>query len=623
MREISAISDSADIAKIEEIPYGERGMPDNTFSIFERSAEKFGDRVAFRFLPQGRASDQPVLVTYKELLSRIKQAANLFCKLGIKDKDVVSVVLPNLPQSHYALWGAQVAGIVNPVNPFLEPEAICSILNATGSKVVVTLGPSESREIFEKIISIVDKVPTLECILMVTVPGETAGVGDAGVTPADIKFLEFDQELGKQNDVVLLAEHRPQGRDVAAYFHTGGTTGRPKVVGHTHANQTYMAYIFSQLLQITENDVAIGGLPLFHVNAVFTAGLANFHAGASVVILGPDGFRNKRCVQDLWKTVEKYRATWISGVPTFYSSLLSIPVGDCDISSLRLGLVGAAPASPELFRQFEKNSGIRLLEGYGLSEGTCLSSLNPYAGEKRIGSIGLSIPYQEMKAVELNAEGCIVRDCDIDETGTLVIRGPNVFQGYLEDRENAGGILEDGWLNTGDLARCDEKGYYWLTGRAKDLIIRSGHNIDPKSIEDAIAQHPAVALVAAVGQPDTYAGELPAVYLTRKPGQVLCVEELLEYARCNIGERAAVPIYFEILDKMPVTTVGKIYKPELRARAIERVLRQSLEKAGVSAEVSIVNKKDAGIVANIKSDGGRQNIERVLSGFTLAYSFER
>lgn len=616
------IRNQDDISRIEETPWSKIETPDNTYEIFERSAEQFGGRVALYFLPQGRAVDEPLMVTFSELLSRINQAANLFHTLGIQGKDVVSVVLPNLPQSHYTIWGAQAVGIINPVNPFLEAQDICDILNATGSRVVVVSGPSSNRDSFEKILSIADQVPTLKCILTATPPGESTGAGDMNATPGGVKILDFDHEIDQQDETNLLMKRRPQGSDTAAYFHTGGTTGLPKIVCHSHANQIFMAYTYSQLLKIGEHDKAMGGLPLFHVNAIFSAGLANFYGGASVVMLGPDGFRSKACVQDFWKTVEKYQATWVSGVPTFYSSLLLVPVGACDISSIRLGVVGAAPASPELFRQFEDNSGIRLLEGYGLSEGTCVSSLNPYYGEKRIGSIGLAIPYQQMKAVELDADGYIIRDCGINETGTLVIHGPNVFQGYLKEEVNKGVLLDGGWLNTGDLGKCDEEGYFWLTGRAKDLIIRGGHNIDPKAIEDAIAQHPAVALVAAIGQPDAYAGELPCVYVTLKSSQAIDVEDLSDYARNNIGERAAVPVYIEILDEMPVTAVGKIYKPDLRCQAIARVLRYSLEQAGLTAKINVVNEKSAGIIAKIRTKENTESVEKVLANFVLKYRFE-
>ena len=268
------------------------------------------------------------------------------------------------------------------------------------------------------------------------------------------------------------------------------------------------------------------GLPLFHVNGVVVTGLAPFMVGARVVLLGADGFRSKTTIGHFWRNVARFRATFFSAVPTVYSTLLTTPIDGSDVSSLRYAICGAAAMPPELIRKFEAATGLAILEGYGLTEGTCVSAVNPRDGDRRNGSIGFRVPYQQMKTVVFGNDGGYERDCATDEIGHLVIKGPNVFPGYKEERANRGIWIGDGWLDTGDLARQDVDGRFWLTGRQKDLIIRGGHNIDPSMIEEAMMAHPAVQLAAAVGKPDAYAGELPVVYVALRPGHAATTEEL-------------------------------------------------------------------------------------------------
>lgn len=258
-----------------------------------------------------------------------------------------------------------------------------------------------------------------------------------------------------------------------------------------------------------------------------------------------------------------------------------------------------------LLRTFRERTGVRILEGYGLTEGTCVSSVNPPLGERRAGSIGLRLPGQAMKAVVVDETGRYVRDCVADEIGQIVISGPNVFAGYIRPEQNSGIWMEsdDGarWLNTGDLGRCDREGYFWLTGRKKELIIRGGHNIDPAAIEEPLHRHPAVQIAAAVGRPDTHAGELPVVYVQLKPGATATEAELTEFLRHEINERAAFPKGIRIVDAIPLTGVGKIFKPALKRRETADALRSALIEAGVDgATVSILDDTSRGISLHIE-----------------------
>jgi len=327
-----------------------------------------------------------------------------------------------------------------------------------------------------------------------------------------------------------------------------------------------------------------------------------FQVGASGLLLTPLGFRTPSVMRNIWKLVARHRVTALSGVPTIYSTLLSVPIGDAALDSLRVAGCGAAPLPPDVARRFEEYTGVEIVEGYGLTEGSCLSSLNPPDGEKRIGSVGLRVPYQEMICAAVDPVGGTIRECKADEVGRIAIRGPNVFAGYVDPAATARVMLPEGWLDTGDLGRRDADGYFWLTGRSKDLIIRGGHNIDPAVIENALALHPSVALAAAVGQPDVHAGELPCAFVTLRMGAECTRDELRRFAREHIPERAAAPVHVEILDEMPVTAVGKIVKGPLRRLASERVLRSALAEAGVrDAEVEVIDDEARGLVAHVNT----------------------
>jgi fatty-acyl-CoA synthase len=238
-----------------------------------------------------------------------------------------------------------------------------------------------------------------------------------------------------------------------------------------------------------------------------------------------------------------------------------------------------------VFRDFQARTGLKILEGYGLTEATCVSSVNPPLGERRLGSIGLRIPGQQMKAVQLSEAGKYLRDCAPKEIGAIVIHGPNVFAGYLAPEQNQQLFVDAGdgerWLDTGDLGYADEDGYFWLTGRKKELIIRGGHNIDPALIEAPLHQHPAVQLAAAIGRPDAHAGELPVAYVQLKPGAQASGAELLVFLTQHIAERAALPKRIEIVAQLPLTAIGKIAKPALKRLEVADVLRGALHEAGV------------------------------------------
>ncbi len=563
----------ADIEAIEKVPHTERVKEESTIEILEKGAAIDPNAPAISFLLNGDSYDQPMVVSYQTLIGRIRQTANLFSDLGIGPGDVVSYVLPNIPYTHYVLWGAEAAGIANPINPLLEAETIRDICTAAKTKVLVTLGDLPGTEIWKKINSIRKGIPTLKQVIQIM-----------GQTNEAEHIIGYDEKLADYPSDRYLFDRKIKKDDIASLYHTGGTTGTPKLARRTHYNEVIMAWNLIAMGGFDPGATLLCGLPLFHCNGTIVTGLAPFSFGGHVVMLSPMGYRDPGIMKNFYKIVEKYKAETFSAVPTVLSVLLDIPVGDADISSLKYAICGAAPLSVELFRRFEAHSRMKVLEGYGLTEGAVASAINPKDGERKIGSIGIRMPYQQMKVVILDEAGQYVRDAKVEEIGVVAIKGPNVFKGYVEEAHNKGIWLPDGFFNTGDMGRMDKDGYFWLIGRKKELIIRGGHNIDPAAIEEPIYKMPNIKMAAAVGRPDPHAGEVPVVYVEVAEGADISEEKVMDWAKAHIGEKAAVPKEVVITPQIPLTPVGKIFKPALRWDATRRVYENELTALGDMVE---------------------------------------
>ena len=614
------IESTRDIEAIETIPYTERIQERNTYEAIEKGASLNPEATAISFIPNGEAMNQPIEIPYKALIHKIRQCANMFHDLGIGPRDVVSYLLPNLPQTHFILWGAEAAGIVNPINPLLEAATIGDICRAAGTRVLVALGDLPGTQIWQKALAIRKQIPTLTHLIRVMgKPGAEAGV------------LDFEETLLQYPGDRLTFSRAIDPDDVSSLYHTGGTTGTPKLARRTHLNEVVMGWDIRIMGGLSRESTLLCGLPLFHVNATTVTGISPFAVGAHVVLLSPSGYRDPSVIKNFYAIVERFRATTFSAVPTALSTLLDIPVGKADISSLQYAICGAAPLSVELFRRFEAHTGMKILEGYGLTEGACASSINPRDGERKVGSIGIRMPYQGMRVVILDDQGKFVREARTNEIGVVTITGPNVFKGYVEDVHNQGIRIDGNWFNTGDLGRMDADGYFWLTGRKKELIIRGGHNIDPAAIEEPIYKYPDVRMVASVGRPDPHAGEVPVAYVELAEGSRVTGDEILNYAREHIGERAAVPKEIVIVDKIPLTSVGKIFKPALRWDAIQRVYADELAALGnmaSSIEVSVGEDKSHGTRATLTIRPGpgisrealMQRVQEILARYTITYS---
>lgn len=602
-----AIRTMSDVLAFEQTPWEAAIPARNTYELLCQACDRHQQRTALRFVMSGELDAPEFTVDYATLKRRVTQAANAFHRAGISKGKAVTLLLPNLPETHFALLGAQAAGIASPVNPMLEVDYIASIVEETGAEALVAFAPVPESDLWDKAIEVVDRCLRIRTLFV-------AGIGpyvdmnqrvgarllySRARKPArkNISVVHFDDALNAEPGDRLVSGRIIADSDICSYFHTGGTTGLPKVATHSHLNEAFVAWTLDALMQ--KESVILCGLPLFHVNGAMVTGLAAFHSGSEVVMLTPAGYRGRNVMQNFWKLVERFKATTFSSVPTIYATLASLPLDGADISSLRYAICGAAPLPGEVARRFEEASGIHLYEGYGLTEGACVSSCNPPLGERRLGTVGLRLPHQQMKAWKIDGAGNAVAECAEGEAGVIGICGPNVFPGYLRDKDNKGIWLKPGWLNTGDLGCIDQDGYLHLTGRAKELIIRGGHNIDPAMIEDALLKHPAVAAVAAVGQPDAHSGELPVAFVTLKPGSVITAEELLHQARELVPERAAIPVRVEILGQMMLTAVGKVAKASLRMRAAEHVFRELLAAADIQAAVEVCPDIKRGTVARV------------------------
>ena len=565
-----ALATDADVRALEAVPYAERIAASSTYEALQLGAAHDPQAPALLFLPNADPEEAPLQVTHREFMARVTQTANGLAALGVGPHDVVSLLLPLLPQAFFTLFGAEAAGIANPVNPLLEAGQIAEILRAARTKVLVALGPLPGTDIWAKVERIRDSLPDLQAIVVVNGPADPAR-----------RIHTFESVIDGQPADRLASGRRIAPSDTAAFFHTGGTTGMPKLVRHTHGNQVYQAWAIGLMLPTPPGKALLFGLPLFHVGGALTQGLAPLSAGQTLVILSPSGWRNPNAVRNVWRLVERYRPVVFGGVPTVLAAALNVPADGADVSSIRYCSGGGSAIPVAVGRAYEARLKVPVLEVYGMTETSSVHTIAYKDRPVRLGSVGHPVPYSRVRIVELDGEGRHQRDCAVDEIGVVAMAGPGVFSGYLSEVHNRGAFVEPGWVNSGDLGRLDAEGYLWITGRAKDLIIRGAHNIDPMAIEEVFFQHPAVALAAVVGQPDAYAGELPVAFVQLKPGAQVDANELLGFVAERTPERAAVPVALWFIEALPLTAVGKVFKPALRWDAAQRRVTELLADLAV------------------------------------------
>lgn len=591
------IGSLADVVALErDTTIRSHGFAETTYDVLRQAAERWPERIAVTDLVDPDHPARHERCTYRELLAMVNATAWLFADLGVGREDRICYITGSSLDTMLAIWGGQLASIVSPVNPYLEASAIKDLLASIQPSIIVVDFAVPGLEIWNKVVQATAGLPRVHALLVANSPASLPAHGQLPV-------FDFRQQVTDRIGRGSFAATTPRAHDIATLFHTGGTTGIPKLVPHSHSGEALSSSLMASLLDWNERDAILMTLPLFHTNGVLLATLSAFACGAEVLIAGPTGFRSPSLVRQFWHIVSRFNITSFSAVPSIYAALLAsdLPTSD-QVRSLRFGISGGAPLSAELKKRAEQALGIKILEGYGLTEATLCVTLNPPFGEHRAGSVGIRAPYQDVRIVELGKDGAITKDCEPGECGELVVKSYSVMPGYRDAGSNLGVFTLEGYLRTGDLGYFDADGYIWLTGRAKDVIIRGGHNIDPSEIEDALAVHPDVLMVAAVGQIDNYAGEVPVAYLTLRPGSTAVPGDLQDFARSHIAERAAAPRRVYVLDKMPLTPVGKVDKRHLRRLAAESVVSDLLRSAASPASVEIFEDARGGLAAGIRGD---------------------
>jgi fatty-acyl-CoA synthase len=554
-------------AEFEAVPWPERYPASSSYDLLMRAAMQSPASPALSWLENPGAVSPSAIVSYGELARRVTSTANMLRTLGITADQALMTILPICPESYELLLGAMAAGVVVPVNAYLAPTSIRDIALKGHCRVIAIHDVDDSLALMK---AILPDLPLVSAIISVKPSSRTAILGR--------KILHLGTEVGK-TETEKLTFSAPDRNAIAALFHTGGTTGSPKLVPHRHRQHVFMAEISRELLDLGPDDCNLGGLPLFHVNALFASCLIPIAAGARIIQASPLGFRDPLMLQNLWRIVETCRVTNFSAVPTIFARLLDMGTPSADLSSLRFALCGAAPMTVGLFERFEKAVPVRIVEGYGLTESTVMATLNPPWHRREIGSVGLCIPYTKVRI--MGPDG----DVEAGDVGIVMLRGPNVVTHYFNGDFSLAAENPNDELDTGDLGSIDREGYVRLSGRAKDLIIRGGHNLDPQMIEAVLLGHDDVSEAAAIGQPDAKVGELPCAFVVLKPERCVDAQALIDFVQQHIADPAALPVHVEIVDALPLTAVGKIFKPALRARATERVLEARLKAAGLQSRV--------------------------------------
>ncbi|MFC6063962.1 class I adenylate-forming enzyme family protein [Streptomyces ochraceiscleroticus] len=466
--------------------------------------------------PHGLAvADDSVVLTNAEFQTAVERAASALASRQVAPGDAVAVMLPNSVRFIVALFASwHLGAVVTPLNPQATEREVEHQLRDSGAEIVVT---------------------TIE---------------DAQKVPSDVAWTDLSLSTRTTAPPPAVPS---SGDDLALLIYTSGTTGRPKGVMLDHANVAAMCSMTIDWFQMDADSHSLLVLPLFHVNGIVVGTLSPLLAGGRTTVGG------RFDATTFFDRLATIRPTYFSAVPTIYARLADLAADiPTDTSSLRFVICGAAPASAELLKRFEGRFGVPVIEGYGLSEGTCATTANPLDGKRKPGTVGLPLPGQHLRI--LAADGT---DAASGERGEVLVKGPNVMRGYLNLPDETSRTISDGWLHTGDIGRLDEDGYLVLVDRAKDMIIRGGENIYPKEIEEAVHELDEVLEAAVVGRPDRELGEVPVLCVVPARGAELSETRILDHLRLRLT-RYKIPAAVHVLDSLPKNAIGKISKPALR-----------------------------------------------------------
>ncbi|MGY6209674.1 fatty acid--CoA ligase family protein [Cytobacillus firmus] len=515
----------------------------NLTEQLHETAIKMGDKTAYYFMDQSS--------TYAELDGAVTKFADGLSKLGVKKGDHIALLLGNSPHFVIGLHGAlRLGATVIPINPIYTPDEIGYIVNNGDVKAVVTL---------DLLVPLIEKMhqalPKVENYIICDTPQGQASEQDLSALSAFSKMKSFTQLIAL-GDIVFKGPELEED-DTAVILYTSGTTGKPKGAMLTHKNLYSNAKDVSDYLHMNENDRVITTLPMFHVFCLTVALNAPLMNGATILI------DPKFSPKEIFRLAKKYEPTVFAGVPTMYNFLLQYEDGNPeDLKSLRLCISGGAAMPVALLHGFEKKFNVIVSEGYGLSEASPVTCFNPLDKPRKAGSIGQSIMNVENKVVNELGE-----EVSVGEVGELTVRGPNVMKGYYKLPEETAATIRDGWLYTGDLAKRDEEGYFYIVDRKKDLILVGGYNVYPREVEEVLYNHREVVEAAVLGVPDPNLGEAVKCYVVTNNPQ-LTEEFLLAYCAEHLA-RYKVPSSIEFLEELPKNTTGKILRRALKNQVLQ------------------------------------------------------
>ncbi|MBN2386008.1 MAG: long-chain fatty acid--CoA ligase [Anaerolineales bacterium] len=500
------------------------------FHFLDEAAQRCPERACILF--QGRK------LTYRQVAEMSGQAAAALTRLGVRKGDRVGIFLPNRPEfilAYFAILKA--GGVVVATNPLYTPPEIVHQLNDAEPQLVITSDLLYAR---------------LKTAQPETRVRTVIACGEVDLQPGDLPFASLTKEPRSNLEAV-----GPD--DVALFQYTGGTTGTARAAVARHRNLVANALQFKAWMSTLqeEQETFLLALPIYHIYGMVCGMLLGMAMRASLAII-PD----PRDISDLLATIQTHGVSYFPAVPTLYSAINHHPdilAGRIDLTSIKACISGSAPLMKETKERFERLTGGRICEGYGLSEAPTATHCNPLQGENRLGSIGLPLPDVEARIVSPEAG---LRQIPIGEAGELILRGPQVMQGYHNMPQETARALRSGWLYTGDIARMDAEGYFYIVDRKKDIIKPGGMTVWPREVEEALSTHPKVLEVSVAGIPDGYRGETVKAWVVARPGEPLDEAELLEWCRARLAP-FKVPTQVAFRQQLPKSTVGKVLKRNL------------------------------------------------------------